>query len=93
MTRNAKCDDCGTIFEDDEYLEFLEWIIGESNRTIKKGCLVFVFQAGTKIRQVIHTFPEASRLFIAGKNFVQMRSNTPVQWAYDPVFFWQKEGK
>ncbi len=81
------------VYEDDEYLEFLGWIVNESNRTIKSGGLTCVFQAGTKIRQVISAFPSNSRIFVACKNFVQMRSNTPVQWAYDPVFFWQKEGK
>ena len=37
-------------------------------------------------------FPSDSRLFMAAKNFVQIRP-TPVQYAYDPVVFWQKPGK
>lgn len=74
------------------YLELLSWVIAECNRILKAGAFAFVFQAQPQLRLTWPLFPESSRLFIVAKNFVQMRP-TPVQFAYDPVVFWQKEGR
>jgi site-specific DNA-methyltransferase (adenine-specific) len=72
--------------------ELVRWIVETSNRILKPGALAFVFQAQPKLRLTWPLFPDDSRIFIAAKNFVQLRP-TPVQFAYDPVIFWQKPGK
>lgn len=84
----------GTDYQDnpDEYLSLIRWIVAESNRIIKPGGLCFVFQAMKRLQETWTLFPKDSRLFAACKNFVQMRP-TPVQYAFDPVIFWNKEGK
>lgn len=75
----------------DMYPDLLRWIVAESNRVIKPGGLCFIYVAQLRLRHVLNIFPEDSRIFAACKNFVQMRP-TPVQYAYDPVIFWQKSG-
>ena len=79
-------DDSGT------YLALASWIAETAQRIVKPGGLCFVFQAQQRLRQTWALFPEDSRLFAAVKNFVQIRQ-TAVQYAYDPVIFWQKPGK
>lgn len=73
------------------YLDLLRWIIKESERVVKDGGLVFVFQAMSRLRETWLLFPEHSRLFSAAKNFVQMQGDIP--HAFDPVVFWRKEGE
>lgn len=74
-----------------EYAKLVAWIAKECDRIIKPGGLCFVFQAQLRLRLTWPLFPDDSRIFAACKNFVQMRP-TPVQYAYDPVVFWQKLG-
>lgn len=80
-------------YKDDpeQYPELVRWIVAESTRVIKPGGLCFVFVAQPQLRYVWPLFPDDSRIFAACKNFVQIRP-TPVQFAYDPVIFWRKEG-
>ena len=75
-----------------DYSDLVAWIVETAQRIIKPGGLCFVFQAQPKLRLTWPLFPDDSRLFMAAKNFVQIRP-TPVQYAYDPVIFWQKPGK
>ena len=86
--------DYGNGYKDDpaEYEPLVKWIVKESNRIIKPGGLCFVFVAQTRLRHIWPSFPEDSRIFAACKNFVQTRPS-PVQYAFDPVIFWQKEGQ
>lgn len=77
---------------DGDYLALVAWIAETAQRIIKPGGLCFVFQAQLRLRLTWPLFPADSRLFVAAKNFVQIRP-TPVQYAYDPVVFWQKPGK
>lgn len=74
------------------YLDLVRWIVAESNRIIKPGCLCFVFQAGLRLEETWPLFPTGKRIFAACKNFVQMLP-TPVQFSFDPVIFWQKPGE
>jgi len=85
--------DYGTSYQDSpsDYLDLVRRIVAESNRIIKPGGLCFVFQAMLRLRETWPLFPEGSRLFAACKNFVQMRP-TRVQFAFDPVVFWHKDG-
>jgi DNA modification methylase len=53
---------------------------------------IFVWQSATNIRLLTKFFPREWRLFIAAKNFVQMRP-TPMQWCYDPVLVWWTAGE
>ncbi len=80
-------------YKDDpgQYDDLMKWLIRESNRVIKPGGLIFVFVAQTQLRHIWPIFPENSRIFAACKNFVQIRP-TQVQFAYDPVIFWRKDG-
>ena len=73
------------------YLDLLRWIIKESERVVKDGGYIFVFQAMTRLRETWYHFPENSRIFSAAKNFVQMYSGT-IAYSFDPVIFWKKEG-
>jgi site-specific DNA-methyltransferase (adenine-specific) len=75
----------------DGQLDLVQWIIKTSNRILKPGGLAFVFQATLHLRNAWPLFPDDSRLFIAAKNFVQMRGAIP--YAYDPVVFWRKDGE
>jgi len=81
-------------YKDDpeNYLDLVQWIVQEGNRVVKPGCLCFVFQAMPRLRETWPLFPEGSRIFAACKNFVQIRP-VPVQFAWDPVVFWQKPGQ
>lgn len=73
------------------YESLIRWVVSECNRIIKPGGLSFVYVAQLRLRHIWSLFPEDSRVFAACKNFVQIRP-TPVQFAYDPIIFWQKEG-
>lgn len=52
---------------------------------------VFVWQSGIHIPLFAQRFPRDWRLFIAAKNFVQMRP-TAMQYAFDPVVVWWTPG-
>ena len=68
------------------------WDILESAEKIcQPGAPIFVWQSGPHIRHFGEWFPRNWRLFVAAKNFVQMRP-TAMQYAYDPVVTWWKEG-
>ena len=85
--------DYGTDYEDDPdlYPSLIEWVVCESDRIVKPGGLCFVYVAQLRLRDVWPLFPDGTRIFAACKNFVQMHP-TAVQYAYDPVLFWQKPG-
>jgi len=85
--------DYGDAYDDDPslYRDLLTWTISASHRIAKPGALCFVFVAQLRLREVLPLFPDGWRIFAACKNFVQMRP-TPVQYAYDPVIFWRKNG-
>ena len=75
------------------YPELLKWTIAESTRVVMPGGLCFVYVAQPQLRDVLPLFPEDARIFAACKNFVQMRKAVAVDYAYDPVVFWQKSGE
>jgi site-specific DNA-methyltransferase (adenine-specific) len=85
--------DYGNEYKDDPdaYPDLVRWIVAESQRVIRPGGLCFVFVAQPQLRDTLALFPDESRIFAACKNFVQMRA-IPVQYAYDPVVFWQRDG-
>lgn len=55
------------------------------------GSPLFVWQASLNIRRFSEWFPRDYRLFVAAKNFVQMRE-TAMQYTYDPVIAWWTPG-
>lgn len=73
------------------YIDLLQWTIAEANRVIRPGGLCFVFVGQPRLMEVLPLFPTGSRIFVSCKNFVQVRP-TAVQFAWDPVVFWAKEG-
>jgi site-specific DNA-methyltransferase (adenine-specific) len=69
------------------YAGWLWTILWSAESLCTDGSPVFVWQSGTNIRRFTEWFPRDWRLFIAAKNFVQMRP-TAMQWSYDPVVCW-----
>jgi site-specific DNA-methyltransferase (adenine-specific) len=84
----------GYDHHDDNPAGYIEWlwpIIEECERIVKPGAPLIVWQSGTNTRRLSEWFPREWRLFVAAKNFVQMRK-TVMQYAYDPVLVWWKPG-
>jgi len=80
-------------YQDDpkSYIPFLAAIIAQINRVLKPGYFTFAYQAIKRLRDTWRYFPPNSRLFAACKDFVQIKG-LPVEFAFDPVVFWQKPG-
>lgn len=76
----------------DGYIEWLWPVIEEAEALCNPGSPVFVWQSGTNLRRLAAWFPREWRLFVAAKNFVQMRP-TAMQWSYDPVVCWWTPGE
>jgi len=71
------------------------WLLGileMCERLCSPGAPIFVWQSGVHMRQLSARFPREWRLFVAAKNFVQMRP-TPMQYAFDPVVVWWIDGE
>ncbi len=74
------------------YGAWLWGIIEQAEAKCLPGSPVFVWQAAPNLRRFVEWFPRDWRLFLAAKNFVQMRP-TAMQWAYDPVIVWWTPGE
>ena len=69
------------------------WNIAEiCEKKCKPGSPVFIWQATPNLRYFTEWFPRDYRLFIAAKNWVQMRK-TVMQYSYDPVVVWWTDGE
>jgi DNA modification methylase len=75
----------------DGYIEWLWPLIEQAEALCHPGSPVFVWQSGVNLRKAAEWFPRDWRLFVAAKNFVQMRP-TAMQWSFDPVICWWIEG-
>lgn len=73
------------------YIDWLWPILEQAESKLTPGSPVFVWQAAPNIRYFGSWFPRDWRLFVAAKNFVQMRK-TAMQWSYDPVVTWWTPG-
>lgn len=69
------------------YIKWLWPIIDCSESLCNPGSPLFIWQSATNLRRFSEWFPREWRLFIAAKNFVQMRP-TNMQWSFDPVLCW-----
>lgn len=76
----------------DGYIEWLWPILKRAEALCNPGSPVFVWQSGTNVRQFAEWFPRDWRLFVAAKNFVQMRP-TAMQWSWDPIICWWTQGE
>lgn len=79
---------------DDKNLGYIEWlwpIVLECERVVRPGAPLFIWQSGVNLRHLATWFPRDWRLFVAAKNFVQMRK-VVMQHAFDPVLVWWKPG-
>lgn len=76
----------------DGYIEWLWPIIEQAEALCVSGSPVFVWQSGTNVRRFAEWFPREWRLFVAAKNFVQMRP-TAMQWSWDPILCWWTPGE
>jgi DNA modification methylase len=74
----------------DEYRQWLKTIMNEVERITREGRLIFLWQAMPHCLPVWNDYPQA-RLMAGCKDFVQLRK-VDVQWAFDPILFWNKEG-
>lgn len=74
------------------YGAWLWSIIEAAEAKCSPGSPVFVWQASLNVRRFAEWFPRDWRLFVAAKNFAQMRP-TAMQYAYDPVIVWWTEGE
>jgi site-specific DNA-methyltransferase (adenine-specific)/modification methylase len=74
------------------YNDWLMKIIEQCEEKCLPGSPIFIWQSGTHIHQFAKRFPRDWRLFIAAKNFVQMRP-TAMQWSFDPVIVWWIDGE
>lgn len=80
--------------EDDpaSYQSFLWPRIEAAESLVKPGGPIFVWQAQAWQRRFHELFPRDWRIFVAAKNFVQMRP-TVMQHAYEPIVVWWKDGE
>lgn len=76
----------------DGYIDWLWPVIEEAEALCSPGSPVFVWQSATNLRRLAEWFPREWRLFVAAKNFVQMRP-TAMQWSYDPFVCWWTPGE
>ena len=89
----------GIGFQYNEYVDAKEgygaWIwecVSEAERIAKPGAPIFVWQAMPNITHFSEWFPRRWRIFAACKNFTQVRRNAVMQYSFDPVVVWWKEG-
>lgn len=73
------------------YGEWVWSVISCAESRCSQSSPVFVWQSATNIQRFSEWFPRPWRLFIAAKNFVQMRP-TAMQWSFDPVLVWWTPG-
>lgn len=73
------------------YDKWLMNIIEMSEKLCRPVSPVFVWQSGTHMKEFATRFPRDWRLFVAAKNFVQMRP-TAMQYSFDPVIVWWTPG-
>jgi site-specific DNA-methyltransferase (adenine-specific) len=69
------------------YIEWLWPLIEAAESKCSTGAPIFIWQSGTNMRRFAEWFPREWRIFVAAKNFVQMRP-TAMQWSWDPVLCW-----
>ena len=80
---------------DDTPIGYGKWlwsILEMAESKLTDGAPVFVFQAAKNCRMFSEWFPREYRIYISAKNFVQMLP-TEMQYSYDPVIVWWKEGE
>ena len=82
---NSHIDDPGA------YPKFLWDRISAAERLATPGAGIFVWQAQSWMSRFHEIFPRDWRIFIAAKNFVQLRATT-MQHSYEPVVCWWKDG-
>lgn len=75
----------------DGYGAFVWSVIEAAERLCTPGSPVFVWQTMLNVKHFVEWFPRDWRLFVAAKNFVQMRP-VAMQYAYDPVVVWWTDG-
>lgn len=74
------------------YGAWLWALLEAAERLCAPGSPVFVWQSGPNLRHFNEWFPRDWRLYVAAKNFVQMRP-TAMQWCFDPVAVWWTPGE
>jgi DNA modification methylase len=74
------------------YSKWLMNIIECCENKCTPGSPVFIWQSGTHMTLFAERFPRKWRMFIAAKNFVQMRP-TAMQYSFDPVIVWWIDGE
>jgi len=80
------------IDDRDGYAAFIWPRIEAAEALACDGAPIFIWQAQQRMREFSAFFPREWRLFVAAKNFVQIRPGA-MNHAYDPVVCWWKDGK
>ena len=75
----------------ENYGPWLWSIIQTAESKCNEGAPIFVFQAVKNINRFHEWFPRNWRVYIAAKNFVQIRKG--MQYGYDPVVCWWTDGE
>lgn len=73
------------------YGEFIWSVMSSAEKLCSPGSPLFVWQAQSNFKNFAAWFPRDWRIFVAAKNFVQMRK-VLMQHAYEPVVVWWTEG-
>lgn len=74
------------------YSEFIWSVVEQAEALCSPGSPVFVWQSAPNFRRFAEWFPRDWRIFVAAKNFAQMRP-VPMQYAFDPVLVWWTPGE
>jgi len=80
------------LSHDDSSVNYGWWIwrcVAAAELLARDGAPIFVWQSMLNFRYFAEWFPREWRIFVAAKNFVQMRP-TAMQYSYDPVVVWWK---
>ena len=75
----------------DDYAAFLLPIVAECKRVARDGAFFAVWQTQLNFRYFWDWFGDGIHIYVAAKNFVQMRK-TAINYGYDPVVMWYQDG-
>jgi DNA modification methylase len=76
----------------ENYIKWLWPILETCEEKCKPGSPVFVWQATKNLKKFHEWFPRDWRMFIAAKNFIQIR-HTLMNYSYDPILAWWTPGE
>ena len=76
----------------EEYGDWIKDVLIECNRVAKPGAFMAFWQSQTYLKYLWDWFGENIHIYVAAKNFVQLRPSA-INYGWDPIVIWYKEGK